>query len=167
MNSTNFNQLLCKNISENGEDISGIFDTLVCERGKNRFFICVFFNQIIEPQERFEEFYYRIVLRYLGKSRADTKHYRIDSGILWNDIHEDENTIDQDRLIHHHTTRPGYFGRLSIDYGFDFDVQGDYEVDLYVKKMSDDDTQELCDQIPVKNLNLVSISPFQVIFQDA
>ncbi len=166
MNFANFNQFLCKNVSENGEDISGIFDTLVCERGRNHFFICVFFTQIIEPKKDFEQFYYRVVLRYLGKTRTDSKHYRVDSGILWNDFDAPNDELEKGQLMHHHTTRPGYSGRLSIDYGFNFEMEGNYEVDLYVKKLSDEDTQDSCDQIPVKNLDLMAISPFQVIFQN-
>ena len=47
MNSANFNQLLCKNVSSNGENITGIFDTLVCEKGTNSFYMYVLATQIL------------------------------------------------------------------------------------------------------------------------
>lgn len=171
MNTVNFNQIICKNISENGEDISGVFDTLVCERGKNRFFIYVLFTQIIEPSTgSFDKYYYRIILRYLGKNRSEMKHYRVDSGIFWDDIDNITDGITDDivssQSTRYSTTRPGYSGRLSIDYFFNVDVQGNYEMDLYVKALENTDTLDTCEQLSVKDLKLVSISPFQIIFQN-
>lgn len=166
MNSVNFNQLLCKSISENGEDISGIFDTLVCDRGRNHFTICVFFTQILAPEATYQKYYYRIVLRQLGKSRAEMKSYRIDNGVFWDD-EEDINQMDHADFTHHKTTRPGFSGKLCIDYGFDFDVPGNYEVDLYVKKMEASDTHDSFQKLSVKDLELVSLCPFQVIFQNS
>lgn len=167
MNSVNFNQLLCKQVAENNEDIYGIFDTLLCERGKTRFFVCIFFTQILEPKASFDKYYYRIVLRYLGKKRSDMKSYRIDTGIFWKDLDNFKNPSTLGDYSHFSTTRPGYSGQLFIDYEFDFSVPGNYEVDLYIKKMNANDTQELCEKLFVKELNLVSISPFQIFFQNS
>ena len=167
MNSVNFNQLLCKQVAENGEDICGVFDTLLCERGKSRFFICVFFTQILEPKASYDRYYYRIILRYLGKKRSDMKSYRIDTGTFWEDIDDLNNLSSPGDYSHFSTTRPGYSGKLFIGYEFDFNVPGNYEVDLYVSKMNTNDTQELYEKLPVKELNLVSISPFQIFFQNS
>lgn len=166
MNTVNFNQIICKNISENGEDISGVFDTLVCERGKSRFFIYVFFTQIIDRStEAFDKYYYRIVLRHIGKNRSEMKHYRVDSGLFWDDIDSVTDGVVSNQSTWYATTRSGYSGRLSIDYFFNAEIQGNYEVDLYVKALNGTETLDRCDQLSVKDLKLVSISPFQLIFQ--
>ena len=165
MNTVNFTQFLCKSTSENGEDIQGIFDTLMCERGKNTFTICVYFSQICEVQEAFSKYYYRIILRYLGKSRSESKHFRVDSGLIFDHADGTDDGEFCAHLVHHRTTRPGKSGRISILYGFDVELQGNYEVDLYVKKMENDDTYDSCEKLFVKDLELVSIAPFQVIFQ--
>lgn len=167
MNVVNFIQLLSKNASDSGEDILGIFDTLVCERGKNSFTVNVCFSQIAETAEVFEKYYYRVVLRCLGKNRSESKNYRVDSGILFDEIKDKDESIACDRFILHQTTHPGCSGRLSITFGFDIEQQGNYEVDLYVKRMDDDDTFETCEEQSVKKLDLVSIAPFQIIFQNA
>lgn len=79
MNSANFNQLLCKSISENGENITGIYDTLVCEKGANSFYICVFSTQVLnDVSSDYDKYYYRIVLRQLGNLRERIKNYRVD-----------------------------------------------------------------------------------------
>lgn len=64
----------------------------------------------------------------------------------------------------HKTTRPGSSEKLVIEYEHNFEIQGDHEVDLYVKKLEDTETQEDCEKLTVKDLKLVSICPFQVIF---
>lgn len=83
MNSANFNQLLCKNVSSNGENITGIFDTLVCEKGTNSFYMYVLATQILNDfSSDYDKYYYRIVLRQFGNSRENMKNYRVDSGIF-------------------------------------------------------------------------------------
>ena len=167
MNSVNFNQLLCKDISESGEDITCIFDTLLCESGTNNIHICVIYTQILSNTESsYEKYYYRIVLRRLGNTRDEQKNYRIDSGEFWEDIYGKKGFDIENSQARHRTTRPGYAGKLFIEYEFDIETQGDYEVDLYVKKMEELESHEVCEKLPVKELNLVSICPFQVIFQN-
>ena len=163
MNTVNFTQFLCKHASENGEDIQGIFDTLVCEKGKNIFTLCVYYSQIFEDSS--DEYYYRIILRYLGKNRAESKHFRIDSGILFHELTSDSKDDTCEQINQYQTTRPGCSGRLSIAYGFDVEVQGNYEVDLYVKRIQDGENYNTCEQLNVKELDLVSIAPFRVILQ--
>lgn len=164
MNIVNFTQLLCKNTSENGEDIQGIFDTLVCEKGKNVFTICVYFSQI-RAEESFDEYYYRIILRYLGKNRSESKHFRVDSGIIFSEANNADKGDTCEKLSQHQTTHPGCSGRLSIAYGFDAELPGNYEVDLYVKKIGSGEDFDSCEKLYVKDLELVSIVPFQVILQ--
>lgn len=164
MNSANFNQLLCKNVSSNGENITGIFDTLVCEKGTYSFYMCVLATQILnESPSDYDKYYYRIVLRQFGNSRENMKNYRVDSGIFWEDEHDSSAEAIQSK---HKTTRPGSSEKLVIEYEHNFEIQGDHEVDLYVKKIEGTETQEDCEKLAVKDLKLVSICPFQVIFSN-
>ena len=165
MSIVNFNQILCKNLSDNGEDMTGIFDTLICERGKTRFFICVYFSQLTDESKDFDKYYYRIVLRFLGKNRTESKHYRVDNGFFWSQA-DMNNEIGDSRVAGHPSTRHGSSGRLSIGYSFDVEMQGNYEVDLYVKKCSEDSDSDSCEEKNVNDLDLVSIYPFQIIIQN-
>ena len=164
-NTVNFTQLLCKNISDHGKDIIGIFDTMVCEKGKSSFSICIFFTQILNiSQGLADKYYYRVVLRRLANTRSEARSYRVDSGVFWGESFDDDRfTIENEKSIHR-TTRPGLFGTLNINYEVNFEVAGYYEVDLYVKKLEKDETQSSCEKLSVKELQLVGISPFQVIF---
>lgn len=167
MNAINFNQLLCKNISENGEDITGIFDTLLCERGTNSIHICVIYTQILNnPESVYEKYYYRMILRRLASIRDESKNYRIDSGEFWEDMHGKAGIDVENSQANHRTTRPGYTGKLFIEYEFDIETQGNYEVDLYVKKMKETESYEDCEKLTVRELDLVSICPFQVFFSN-
>lgn len=167
MNTVNFNQFLCRNVSDNGENINGVFDTLVCEKGTNTIHICVFLTQILkESNSDYDKYYYRIVLRQFGNSQEDMKSYRVDSGIFWNEEHSDLDSDVKTVETKHKTTRAGSSGKLFIEYEHKFEVQGNHEVDLYVKRMEDTQTKEDCESLKVKELDLVSISPFQVIFSN-
>lgn len=161
-----FKQILCKNISENGEDMFGIFDTLICERGKTRFCICVFFDEILEKGEDVDCYYYRIVLRYLGKTRSESRHYRVDSGFFWEKGSENDE-INISDSVKYKSTKRGCSGRLNINYGFNANMQGSYEIDLYVKKASEQIDFDMFEKMPVGELDLVSLYPFQIIFQNA
>ena len=165
MNTVNFNQILCKNISRKAENINGVFDTLVCEKGTNSIYILVLSTQILENSENnYDKYYYRIILRQLGNIREDVKNYRVDSDVIWNnetDTSESDTSANQTK---HKTTRPGTSQKLIIEYEHDFDAPGHYEIDLYVKKMAENDTLESCDDLKVKELDLMSICPFNVIF---
>ena len=162
-NSVNFCQLLSKNVSDNGENISEIFDTLLCDREKVRFFVNVLYSQIVEKDNSLTEYYYRIVLRFLGKSKRDVKHARIDSGFFWSKDDSD----DSGSLIIHRSTVTGASGRLTIDFGFNFEEQGNYQVELFVKKVDDSTKPEDFNKLWVKDLDLVSITPFSVIFKNS
>lgn len=165
MNSANFNQLLCKNVSSNGENITGIFDTLVCEKGTNSFYMYVLATQILNDfSSDYDKYYYRIVLRQFGNSRENMKNYRVDSGIFWEDEYDSNDSSAETIQSKHKTTRPCSSEKLVIEYEHNFEIQGDHEVDLYVKKLEDTETQEDCEKLTVKDLKLVSICPFQVIF---
>ena len=165
MNTVNFNQILCKNISGKAENINGVFDTLVCEKGTNSIYILVLSTQILEnPENNYDKYYYRIILRQLGNVREDLKNYRVDSDVIWDnetDLSGSETSVNQTK---HKTTRPGTSQKLIIEYEHDFDVSGHYEIDLYVKKMTEDETLESCNDLKVKELDLMSICPFNVIF---
>ncbi len=168
MNAANFNQFLCRDVSDGGENITGIFDTLVCEKGTNSIHICVLLTQILnDPSSNYDRYYYRIVLRQFGNSREDMKSYRVDSGIFWEDKHNDVSPADEMNRSKHKTTRPGSSGKLVIEYAHEFEVQGSHEVDLYVKKLEETETQEDCEALSVKDLELASICPFNVIFQNS
>ena len=167
MNTVNFNQFLCKNVSDKGENINGIFDTLVCEKGINTIYICVFLTQILkESNSGYDKYYYRIVLRQFGNTREDIKNYRVDSGIFWNEGHSHLGNDVETVETNHKTTRAGSSGKLFIEYEHKFEISGNHEVDLYVKKMEDTETKEDCEELKVKELDLVSVSPFQVIFSN-
>lgn len=165
MNTVNFNQILCKNISGKAENINGVFDTLVCEKGINSIYILVFSTQILESLENnYDKYYYRIVLRQLGNVRENMKSYRVDSGVIWEkktDTSESETSVNH---TDHKTTRPGISQKLIIEYEHDFKAPGHHEIDLYVKKMAEGDTLESCDDLKIKELELMSICPFNVIF---
>ena len=108
MNSANFNQLLCKNVSSNGENITGIFDTLVCEKGTNSFYMYVLATQILNDfSSDYDKYYYRIVLRQFGNSRENMKNYRVDSGIFWEDEYDSNDSSAETIQSKHKTTRPG------------------------------------------------------------
>lgn len=165
MSTVNFNQILCKNISGKAENLSGIFDTLVCEKGENSIYIFVMSSQILEnADDKFSKYYYRIVLRQLGTTPEDIKNYRVDSGVFWNKITDNSNIESQEFQKKHKTTRPGSSEKLIIEYEHDFEVQGHHELDLYVKELTEDDTLETCDNLKIKDLKLMSICPFNVIF---
>lgn len=167
MNSANFNQILCKSVSSNGESITGIFDTLLCEKGKNSFYIYVLATQIPDgPSSDYDKYYYRIVLRRFGTSKEEQKHYRVDNGIFWEDEHAASDAEEETIQSKYKTTRPGSSEKLVIECEHDFEVQGSYEVDLYVKKLGEAETEEDCQKLNVKHLELVSICPFQVIFSN-
>lgn len=167
MKSVNFNQLLCRKVEHNGEDIVGIFDTLICEKGANSIFICVFSTQILsDSADSYDRYYYRMILRCFGKTREDMRSYRVDSGEFWKDVHDNKRKAIEEQQTRHKTSRPGSAERLVIEYEHTFNVSGSYEVDLYVKKMEESDTMESCEQLTVKELDLVSICPFQVIFSN-
>ena len=166
MNTTNFNQFLCRDVSNGGENITGIFDTLVCEKGRNSIHICVLLTQILnDPSSNYDRYYYRIILRQFGNSREDMKSYRVDSGIFWENENNESSPSDETNRSKYKTTRPGFSGKLVIEYEHKFEVSGSHEVDLYVKKLEGEETQEDCEGISVKDLELVSICPFNVIFQ--
>lgn len=168
MNSANFNQVLCRDVSDNGENITGIFDTLVCKKGTNPIHICVLLTQILnDSSSNYDKYYYRIILRQLGNSREDMKNYRVDSGIFWDDEYKEVSSAAEMNRSKCKTTRPGSSGKLVIEYEHEFEVQGSYEVDLYVKKLEGTETQEDCEKLRVKDLELVSICPFNVIFQNS
>lgn len=166
MPNANFCQILCRNISNNGEDMTGVFDTLICESKKVRFSIVVLYSQIANQEGKLDKYYYRLVLRYLGNTKGESKHYRVDSGIFWDDAPNDDAilatpTITLKSLV------PGYSGRLNISYGFDAEMQGNYELDLYVKETSGKDGLSECEDLSVKDLDLVSVYPFQLIFSNS
>lgn len=166
-NTVNFTQILCKSVSEHGKDIAGIFDTMVCEKGKSNFSICIFFTQILNTaQSEYERYYYRVVLRRLGKNRGESRSYRVDNGIFWDEKYETCQFYSENEQTSHRTSRPGQFGTLNINYEINFETAGFYEVDLYTKGLGKDDTEESCEQLAVKDLQLVAISPLQVIFND-
>lgn len=164
-NITNFTQLVCKNVSGPGKDIIGIFDTMVCKKGINCFSICIFFTQILnEPQNPYDQYYYRVVLRRLGKKPNEAKSYRVDNGVFWGKDNGNSKSSIENEQSHHRTTRPGYSGILNINYEVNFEIEGFYEVDLYVKQLEEMETEDICEKMSVKDLQLVAISPFQVIF---
>lgn len=165
MSTVNFNQILCKSISGKAENISGIFDTLVCEKGTNSIYIFVLSSQILEhTNDRFSKYYYRMVLRQLGPALEDMKNYRVDSGVFWNSTTDENDIESHENKKKHKTTRPGSSEKLVIEYEHNFEIQGHYELDLYVKELTADDTLESCDNLRIKDLKLVSICPFNVIF---
>lgn len=167
MNSVNFNQFLCREVSSNGENITGIFDTLVCEKGTNYIHICVLLTQILnESSSNYDRYYYRIILRQFGTSREDMKSYRVDSGIFWEDEHNGVCSSNEINRSKHKTSHSGSSAKLVIEYEHEFEVRGNHEVDLYVKRMEETETQEDCEILNVKDLELVSICPFNVIFQN-
>ena len=94
------------------------------------------------------------------------KNYRVDSGIFWEEEYKEVSPADETKRSKHKTTRPGSSGKLVIEYEHEFEVQGSHEVDLYVKKLEGTETQEDCEKLRVKDLELVSICPFNVIFQN-
>ena len=54
-NVANFTQLVCKNVSGPGKNISDIFDIMMCKKGINSFSICIFFTQILkEPNTPYD-----------------------------------------------------------------------------------------------------------------
>ena len=167
MNSVNFSQLLCKNVTANGENITGIFDTLVCEKGANSIYICILLTQILKDSAcDYDKYYYRIVLRQFGNSRKDMKSYRVDSGVFWEEEQSEIKANIESTQSRHKTTRPGSSGKLVIEFEHEFEMQGNHEVDLYIKKLENTETKDDCDKLGVKDLELVSICPFQVIFQN-
>lgn len=150
---------------ESGTDITGIFDTLICDPGENRFIICVFYSQNYSKDDSLKKYYYRIILRYNGENKSDSKHSRVDSGIFWDDkMISSQGTINTKNNLYR-TTRSGYSGRLAINFGIDFNEAGDYEVDLYVKEMDNTDSFRDLDNVSVKELQFVTLSPFKVIFK--
>lgn len=165
MHSVNFNQLLCTGISEDGTDISGIFDTLICEPGKNRFIICVFFSQCFSSDEAEKKYYYRMILRYLPKKPSEKKHLRIDSGVFWDSEKMSRSGAMNTKESRHESTIAGSSGTLAINFSFEIDSPGNYEVDLYVKEMTDSDTFDELDKVSVKKLEFETVSPFQVVFK--
>ena len=168
MNAANFNQFLCRNISNNGENITGIFDTLVCEKGTNSIHIVVLYTQILNDSScNYDKYYYRIILRQFGNVREDMKSFRIDSDFFWEEEYENNSSRPETVQSKHKTTRPGTSGRLVIEYEHNFEVQGSHEVDLYVKKLEGTETLDDCEKLKVKDLELVSICPFQVIFPNS
>lgn len=166
MANANFFQILCKNISSSGEDMTGIFDTLICEDKKVRFSICICYSQIATKEDTFDKYYYRLVLRYLGQTKSESKHYRVDSGFFWDETSSDDE-ITEHKAINLKSSVPGFSGRLTINYGFEAEAQGNYELDLYVKKVKNSEDVSLCEQSSVKDLDLVSVCPFQLIFQNS
>lgn len=165
MHSVNFNQLLCTGISEDGTDISGIFDTLICEPGKNRFTIIVFFSQCFSSDDSEKKYYYRMILRYLAKKPSERKHLRIDSGVCWGTESLSQRKPIKAKESHLESTIAGSGGTLVINFSFELDAPGNYEVDLYAKEMTDSDSFEELDKASVKSLDFVTVSPFQVIFK--
>ena len=164
-NVANFTQLVCKNVSGPGKNISDIFDIMMCKKGINSFSICIFFTQILnEPNTPYDRYYYRVVLRRLGKRTNESKSYRVDNGVFWENEGSDINSDVENELSRHRTTRPGYSGMLNINYEVNFEIEGFYEVDLYVKQMDENETEDSCEKMSVKDLQLVAISPFQVLF---
>ena len=162
MNTVNFNQLLCKNVSGEAENLSGIFDTLVCEKGINTVFLCIFASQILnDAASNYDKYYYRIVLRQFGDPR---KSYRVDSGLFWNNTNNKNSTDGAEQHTRHRSTRAGTTEKLIIEYGHNFEIPGQHEIDLYVKKIDENVTKDNCDSLTVKELDLVSIYPFNVIF---
>lgn len=94
------------------------------------------------------------------------KNYRVDSGIFWEDEYKEVSSAAETNRSKYKTTRPGFSGKLVIEYEHEFEAQGSHEVDLYVKKLEGNETQEDCEKLKVKDLELVSICPFNVIFQN-
>lgn len=166
MGSANFYQILCRNISNNGEDIIGIFDTLICENRKVRFSIGIFYSQIADQEGQLDKYYYRLVLRYLGNLRSESKHYRVDSGIFWEGSPNDDAVLAAP-FVNLKSSVPGFSGSLNINYGFDAEMPGNYELDLYVKKLQGEDGISNCEELSVKDLKLVSVRPFQLIFPNS
>ena len=165
MNTVNFNQLICKNVSGKAENISGIFDTLVCEKGKNTIFVYVISSQILDKSaSNYDSYYYRIVLRQFGNSPEDLKSYRIDSGSIWDAKSIKNSCVGDENQTRHTTTRSGSTVKLIIEYEHDFEIQGHHEIDVYAKKLEEGHTMESAEKLSVKELDLVSICPFNVIF---
>lgn len=163
MNNVNFTQLVCQNVSEDGSDITGIFDVLVCQKGTTPFTIHIFCSQLGQPNKNssfsLDKYYYRIVLRHLGHSKETTIHYRIDSGFLWDSLDKQKNG---------HSTRlsafyPGSCGRLVLNYSFDFQDEGNYEIDLYTKKTDDSTDLKHFDDLPIRDLDISAVSPFRAV----
>ncbi len=165
MNSVNFSQLLCSNISESGTDIGGIFDTLICEPGENCFVICIFYSQTLSLEDPLIKYYYRIVLRYLGNNGSGQKHCRVDSGVFWDDENMSLQGAVNTKEAHYQATKRGNSGKLAIRFCTSFEREGNYEVDLYVKKMEESDSFESIDNLSVKQLNFVTLSPFSIHFK--
>ena len=65
----------------------------------------------------------------------------------------------------HESTIAGSSGTLAINFSFEIDSPGNYEVDLYVKEMTDSDTFDELDKVSVKKLEFETVSPFQVVFK--
>ena len=84
--------------------------------------------------------------------------------MFWENEGSDINSDAENELSRHRTTRPGYSGMLNINYEVNFEIEGFYEVDLYVKQMDENETEDSCEKMSVKDLQLVAISPFQVLF---
>lgn len=158
MSKVNINQLLCRNISESGETLSEIFDTLICEPGKINFYVCLLFSQIVNSEAAPDAYYYRLVLRHVNERKI---HFRVDSGFLW----DSENPSGQ--ISQMPTTKKGASGKIIIDCCFDIQSPGYYEVDLYSKKVdaSDSDGKEKLRSANVRDLELLSIAPIQIIFR--
>ena len=162
--STNFSQFLCREISENGENISGIFDTFVCNKGKNTFYICILYSQISRAAFETSTYYYRIVLRHL-ESGKEKKHFRLSCGFLCD--FEDEKDDSKSRVGSQKCLWPGLGKMLFIKNTFDFEEQGKYQVDLYARKTDEEHEQDKAyyDKQPVKDMELVATSPFEAIFK--
>lgn len=166
MKLTNFSQLLCRKIANKGEDIQGLFDTLVCTSGTTDFCIYIFcsqFERVIDEKDAkdftIDKYYYRLILRCVGNDNQ-RKNYRIDSGTLWDKLTK-ENTIIHQRM-NKNAILKGVSGRVTLECELEFEFSGYYEVDLYVKKLTDDMAYESCEEMSVKDLDLVAINPFNV-----
>lgn len=164
-NIVNFNQLLCTQISEDGREISNIFDTLVVEKQPLDFSIVVFCSQILANNENpFTPYYYRIVLRYLADEKAAQKSYRIDTGVLWA---EKDGIPNQSISSTHRCTHQGSGGKLAINCTFTFPATGSYELAFYTCPIESytSQSEEEYNQKSIKELHLSSLAPFQVIIK--
>ena len=152
MNVVNFTQLLSHEASSGVPvHITGIFDTVLAQPTPRAIFVCVSFSQI--AKETILPYYYRIILRPVQVDNLQWRHRRIASGILWDQA--DKDTV--------RTLVPQHSGMLQIKFEAALQHSGDYEVELYVKPMAQNESQTDCDAMSAKELQLMAVTPLKVL----